>query len=88
MGFLAAVFLFLSVLAHEITHSYIAKKEGIEVREITLFIFGGVSQLVKEPEDPQRELKVAIGGPISSLILAFIFWVFSKVTSQSPTLIF
>lgn len=86
MGFLGAVFLFLSVLIHEVTHSYIAKKEGIEVREITLFIFGGVSQLVKEPENPQKELKVAIGGPISSLILALIFWIFSKVTLQTSNL--
>src|SRR4030042_1691227 len=87
MGFLGAVFLFLSVLAHEITHSYIAKREGIEVKEITLFIFGGVSQLSKEPENPKKEFKVAIGGPISSIILALIFWVLSKTTSQTPTLI-
>lgn len=87
MGFLAAVFLFLSVLAHELTHSYIAKREGIEVKEIILFIFGGVSQLTKEPEDPQKELKVAIGGPISSLVLALIFWILSKATSQAPDLI-
>jgi len=87
MGFFGAVFLFLSVLAHEVTHSYIAKKEGIEVSEITLFIFGGVSQLVKEPEDPKKELKVAIGGPFSSLVLAFIFWALSIVTSQAPTLL-
>jgi len=87
MGFLGAVFLFLSVLAHEITHSYIAKKEGIEVREITLFLFGGVSQLTKEPEDPIKELKVAIGGPLSSLILAFVFWIVSKFTFQAPQLL-
>ena len=87
MGFLGAVFLFLSVLAHELTHSYIAKKEGIEVKEITLFIFGGVSQLVKEPEDPLKELKVAIGGPLSSLVLAFLFWIASRVISQTPPLI-
>ena len=87
MGFLGAVFLFFSVLAHEITHSYIAKKEEIEVREITLFIFGGVSQLVKEPDDPRKELKVAIAGPISSLVLAFLFWIISKMTSQIPNLL-
>jgi Zn-dependent protease/CBS domain-containing protein len=87
MGFLGAVFLFLSVLAHEITHSYIAKKEGIEVKEITLFIFGGVSQLGREPENPQKELKVAISGPISSLVLALVFWILSRVTSQIPNLI-
>ncbi|MEW6376330.1 MAG: site-2 protease family protein, partial [Thermodesulfobacteriota bacterium] len=87
MGFLAAILLFLSVLAHELTHSYIAKKEGMEVSEITLFIFGGVSQLAKEPESPQKELKVAIGGPISSLILALVFWILSKATSQTQDLI-
>ncbi len=87
MGFLGAVFLFLSVLAHEVTHSYIAKREGIEVKEITLFIFGGVSQMTKEPEDPMKEFKVAIGGPISSLILAFIFWITSKIISYTPDFI-
>jgi Zn-dependent protease/CBS domain-containing protein len=86
MGFLGAVFLFLSVLAHEVTHSYIAKKEGIEVREITLFIFGGVSQLAKEPEDPRKEWKVALGGPLCSLALAFLFWIASQLTSQIPNL--
>jgi Zn-dependent protease/CBS domain-containing protein len=87
MGFLGAFFLFLSVLVHELTHSYIAKREGIEVKEITLFIFGGVSQLTKEPEDPKKELKIAIGGPLSSLVLALIFWIVSKVTSPAPHLI-
>lgn len=87
MGFLGAFFLFLSVLFHELTHSYIAKREGIEVKEITLFIFGGVSQLTKEPEDPKKELRIAIGGPISSLVLALIFWFVSKITSPAPHLI-
>jgi len=87
MGFLGAFFLFLSVLVHELTHSYIAKREGIEVKEITLFIFGGVSQLAKEPDDSKKELKVAIGGPLSSLVLAFIFWILSRVTSPVPHLI-
>jgi len=87
MGFLGALCLFLSVLFHELTHSYIAKREGIEVREITLFIFGGVSQLAKEPEDPRKELKVAMGGPLSSLFLALIFWILSRMTSQAPDLL-
>jgi len=86
MGFLGAFFLFLSVLVHELTHSYIAKKEGIEVKEITLFIFGGVSQLTKEPEDSKKELKMAIGGPLSSLVLALVFWILSLTTRPSPNL--
>jgi len=87
MGFLGAFFLFLSVLVHELTHSYIAKREGIEVKEIILFIFGGISQLTKEPEDSKKELKVAIGGPLSSLVLALIFWILFKTTLRSPHLI-
>ncbi len=87
MGFFGAFFLFLSVLVHELTHSYIAKKEGIEVKEITLFIFGGVSQLTKEPDDSKKELKIAIGGPLSSLVLALIFWILFKATLPSPRLI-
>jgi len=82
MGFLGAFFLFLSVLIHELTHSYIAKREGIEVKEITLFMFGGVSQLTKEPEDSRKELKVAIVGPLSSLVLALIFWILFIATLQ------
>jgi Zn-dependent protease len=87
MGFLGAFFLFLSVLIHELTHSYIAQREGMEVKEITLFIFGGVSQLTKEPEDSRKELKVAIAGPLSSLALGFIFWIFSRLTLLMPHLI-
>jgi Zn-dependent protease/CBS domain-containing protein len=87
MGFLGAFFLFLSVLVHELTHSYIAKREGIEVKEITLFIFGGVSHLAKEPENSQIELKVALGGPLSSLALAFVFWILSRITSPMPHLV-
>jgi Zn-dependent protease/predicted transcriptional regulator len=87
MGFFGAFFLFLSVLVHELTHSYIAKREGIEVKEIILFIFGGISQLTKEPEDSKKELKVAIGGPLSSLVLALIFWILFKTTLRSPHLI-
>ena len=86
MGFFGAVFLFLSVLVHELTHSFLAKRQGIEVREITLFIFGGVSQLAKDPDDPRKELTVALGGPASSLILAFFFWILSSVTFQASNL--
>jgi Zn-dependent protease len=86
MGFLGAFFLFLSVLIHELTHSYIAKKEGIEVKEITLFIFGGVSQLTKEPEDSKKELKIAIGGPLCSFVLALIFWILLQATLPWPRL--
>jgi Zn-dependent protease len=64
---------FASVLAHELSHSVLAKREGIPVRGITLFIFGGVSRLGREPDRPLTEFVVAIAGPLTSIGLAAIF---------------
>lgn len=74
-GIIAALFLFLSVLLHELMHSYVAIKSGMKVGGITLFIFGGVSKLNDEPQTPEVELKMAIAGPATSIALAAIFWV-------------
>ena len=64
---------FLSVLVHELSHSAMALYKGIPVRGITLFIFGGVSQLDKEPVSPRIELVVALIGPLISIVLASQF---------------
>ncbi len=74
MGAVAALFLFFSVLFHELCHSYIAEKSGIPIRGITLFIFGGVAEITKEPPDPKTEFKVAVAGPLSSFFLSAIFF--------------
>lgn len=76
-GVTAAIFLFASILIHELSHSYVAQKSNIVIKKITLFIFGGVAQLTREPEDPKTELKVAVAGPISSIILAGVFFTIS-----------
>ena len=60
------VLFFLSVLAHELSHSVMAVSKGIRVRGITLFIFGGVSRLDREPQRPITEFMVALVGPIIS----------------------
>ena len=67
------VLFFLSVLAHELSHSAMALYKGIPVRGITLFIFGGVSQLDKEPVSPLIEFVVALIGPLISIALASMF---------------
>jgi Zn-dependent protease len=78
MGAFAAILLFLCVLLHELSHSYVAQKSGIAVPRITLFIFGGVAQIAEDPKNPKIELNVAVAGPICSLLLALLFWILSK----------
>jgi len=73
-GVVAALLLFGSVLVHELAHSLVAKARGIKVHSITLFLFGGVSNLEEEPERPIVEFAVSIVGPLSSLALAGICW--------------
>ncbi len=69
MGAVAALLLFLSVLLHELGHSYVALRYQIPIKQITLFIFGGVAHMGKEPPSPRAEFLIAIAGPLVSLIL-------------------
>lgn len=69
LGFVAALLLFGSVLAHELGHSFVAIKQGINVRSITLFLFGGLANLEKESESPAEAFWVAIAGPAVSITL-------------------
>jgi Zn-dependent protease len=79
-AFVASLAFFTSVLLHELAHSLVAKREGLPVKSITLFIFGGVSALGGEPETPGQEFRVAIVGPLVSLILAAAFGIAAVVT--------
>jgi len=69
MGILGALGLFIAIIFHELSHSLIARKFGIPMKGITLFIFGGVAEMSEEPPSPKAEFFMAIAGPISSIIL-------------------
>jgi Zn-dependent protease/CBS domain-containing protein len=82
-GIITSLLFFASVLLHELMHSVVAIASGIPVKSITLFIFGGVSQITQEPAKPKVELKIAIAGPLTSILLGGIFWAIFYFTPNS-----
>jgi len=74
MGIIGALGLFLSIIAHEFSHSLVARKYGIPMKGITLFIFGGVAEMDEEPPSPKVEFMMAIAGPLSSIVIALVFY--------------
>jgi Zn-dependent protease/CBS domain-containing protein len=75
LGVIAALLLFVSVLIHELAHSFVARARGLDARSITLFIFGGVSNLGGEAKVPATEFLVAVVGPITSFVIAGVSFV-------------
>ncbi|TVP62045.1 MAG: CBS domain-containing protein [Nodularia sp. (in: Bacteria)] len=73
MGIVATLLFFASLLAHELSHSFVARAKGIPVEGITLFIFGGVSRTRMDAETPGDEFQIAGVGPLVSLLLAGLF---------------
>ena len=73
LGTLAAVLLFACVLVHEVAHSYVAKRHGLKISDITLYLFGGVSAMEEVPRDPSVELVMALAGPLTSIVIGIIF---------------
>jgi Zn-dependent protease/predicted transcriptional regulator len=69
MGIAAAFGLLISIVFHELWHSLIARRFGLPMRGITLFIFGGVAEMSDEPPSPRAEFFMAIAGPVSSIVL-------------------
>ncbi|MDD3994427.1 MAG: site-2 protease family protein [Dehalococcoidales bacterium] len=73
-GIITSLLFFASVLAHELGHSITAQRHGIPVKSITLFIFGGLANISREPESSGVEFKIAIAGPLTSFLLGIVFW--------------
>jgi Zn-dependent protease/CBS domain-containing protein len=75
MGIIGAIGLFASIIIHELCHSLVARKYGIPMKGITLFMFGGVAQMDEEPRTPKSEFLMAAAGPSASFALAGGFYV-------------
>ena len=73
MAIITTFFFFLSVLLHEMSHSVVANRNGVPIRRITLFVFGGVAQMSKDVTTPSVEFKMAIAGPLTSYALSITF---------------
>jgi Zn-dependent protease len=71
-GLITSILFFASVLVHELMHSIVSQRQGVPVQSITLFFLGGVSQITSEPKQPGDEFRMAIVGPLSSLVIGGI----------------
>lgn len=88
-GAIAAILLFVSVALHEIAHSLIALRYRLPIVSITLYIFGGVSQMKAEPPDPKAEFRIAVAGPLSSFVLSSLFFLLGfAATGELTTALF
>ncbi len=84
-GLVASLLFFLSILLHELGHAVVALRHGLRTRSITLFVFGGVAQLERDPRDGRAELWMAAAGPAVSLTLAGLFYVCATLPFVGPS---
>ncbi len=85
VGVVASLLFFAPIIDHELAHSLVARVNGIPVRSITLFVFGGVSQIAREATKAGTELKMAAAGPACSLVIGGLFgllWLFTRDVNE------
>ncbi len=74
MGVLGALLLFASIVVHELAHSLVARRHGLPMKGITLFIFGGVAEMESEPPNAKAEFLMAAAGPLTSIVIGGVFF--------------
>jgi Zn-dependent protease len=79
MGVIGALALFACVVMHELGHALMARRYGIQMKGITLFVFGGVAEMSDEPPSAGAEFAVAVAGPVVSIVLAGVFYLVAMV---------
>src|SRR5208282_1157904 len=79
MGVAGTIGLFFSLIFHELSHSLVARRYGLPIRGITLFIFGGVAEMSDEPPSAKAEFWMALAGPAASILLALLAWALSSL---------
>lgn len=84
IGTAGSVLFFASVLIHEMAHALVANRVGQSVRRITLFIFGGMAHLSREPSSARAEVQIAAAGPATSLLLGAVFWAAGRGLARAP----
>jgi Zn-dependent protease len=72
MGFAGLLAIAASIVLHEMAHALVARRYGLRIGGITLFLFGGVAELQQEPQDPRSELKMALAGPAMSIVIGLV----------------
>ncbi len=89
LGVLSAFLLFASIVVHELAHSIIAKRNGLKIGRITLYLLGGVSEMSEEPPNPSLELRMSAAGPLTSLAIAGVSYVgwLASLSVKAPVII-
>jgi Zn-dependent protease/predicted transcriptional regulator len=86
LGLLSALLLLVSIVVHELAHSIIAKRNGLKIGRITLYLLGGVSEMTEEPPTASLELRMSVAGPLTSFAIAgisYLAWLYA-VSTRSP----
>jgi Zn-dependent protease/predicted transcriptional regulator len=86
LGLITSLLFFGSVLAHELGHAFVALRNNIPVKSISLFFLGGVAEIKREPDSPGEEFRIALAGPMVSLALAVVFNSLAQFSGELPYL--